>query len=103
VISGNDEMALGATAALKEAGKLDQVKVCGFDGSPDAVEAVKAGEMQNTVLQLVTFFDEEAAMRTDNFIKNGETGVEMEKQLFDCVLITAENADQMASPFVLVQ
>ena len=52
VISGNDEMALGAIAALKEAGKLEQVKVGGFDGSPDAVDAVKAGEMQYTVLQL---------------------------------------------------
>lgn len=103
VISGNDEMALGAIAALKEAGKLDQVKVGGFDGSPDAVEAVKAGEMQYTVLQPVAVFAEEAVRQADNFIKNGETGVEMEKQLFDCVLITAENADQMTSPFVLEQ
>ena len=44
VISGNDEMALGAIAALKEAGKLDRIKVGGFDGSPDAVAAIKAGE-----------------------------------------------------------
>ena len=36
VISGNDEMALGAIAALKEAGKLSSIKVGGFDGSPDA-------------------------------------------------------------------
>ena len=43
VISGNDEMALGAIAALKEAGKLKQVTVGGFDGSPDAVDAVKEG------------------------------------------------------------
>ncbi len=34
VISGNDEMALGAIAALKEAGKLSSIKVGGFDGSP---------------------------------------------------------------------
>ena len=56
VISGNDEMALGAIAALKEAGKLANVKVGGFDGSPDAVAAVKAGEMQYTVLQPVAGF-----------------------------------------------
>lgn len=103
VISGNDEMALGAIAALKEAGKLDQVKVGGFDGSPDAVEAVKAGEMQYTVLQPVAVFSEEAVRQADNFIKNGETGVEMEKQLFDCILITADNVDQMTSPFMLEQ
>ena len=46
VIAGNDEMALGAIAALKEAGKRDAVKVGGFDRSPDAVAAIKAGEMQ---------------------------------------------------------
>jgi erythritol transport system substrate-binding protein len=53
VISGNDEMALGAIAALKEAGKLANIKVGGFDGSPDAVAAIKAGELQYTVLQPV--------------------------------------------------
>lgn len=101
VISGNDEMALGAIAALKEAGKLEQVKVGGFDGSPDAVAAVKAGEMQYTVLQPVAIFSEEAIRQADNFIKTGETGVETEKQLFDCLLITADNADNYTSPFVL--
>lgn len=101
VISGNDEMALGAIAALKEAGKLDQVKVGGFDGSPDAVEAVKAGEMQYTVLQPVAVFSAEAVRQADNFIKTGETGAATEKQLFDCLLITAENVDKYTAPFVL--
>ena len=45
VISGNDEMALGAIAALKEAGELEGVIVGGFDGSPDAVDAIKAGDV----------------------------------------------------------
>ncbi len=101
VISGNDEMALGAIAALKEAGKLDQVKVGGFDGSPDAVAAVLAGEMQYTVLQPVAVFSAEAVRQADNFIRTGETGADSEKQLFDCVLITKENADQMVAPFTL--
>lgn len=101
VISGNDEMALGAIAALKEAGKLDQVKVGGFDGSPDAVAAVKAGEMQYTVLQPVAVFSAEAVRQADNFIRTGSTGADTEKQLFDCVLITKENADQMVAPFTL--
>ncbi len=58
VISGNDEMALGAIAALKEAGKLDGIIVGGFDGSPDAVDAVKSGELAYTVLQPVAVFAE---------------------------------------------
>ena len=101
VISGNDEMALGAIAALKEAGKLDQVKVGGFDGSPDAVAAVKAGEMQYTVLQPVAMFSAEAVRQADSMIKTGKTGADTEKQLFDCVLITSDNVDEMVAPFTL--
>ena len=103
VISGNDEMALGAIAALKEAGTLDQVKVGGFDGSPDAVAAVKAGEMQYTVLQPVATFSAEAVKQADNFIKTGKTGAASEKQLFDCVLVTKDNADQFTAPFTMKQ
>ena len=101
VISGNDEMALGAIAALKEAGKLDQVKVGGFDGSPDAVAAIKAGELQYTVLQPVAVFSQKAVEQADSFIKTGATGVATEKQLYDCILITKDNVDKMTSPFVL--
>lgn len=103
VISGNDEMALGAIAALKEAGKLADVKVGGFDGSPDAVEAIKAGEMQYTVLQPVAVFAAEAVRQADTYIKTGETGAASEKQLFDCLLITADNVANYTAPFVLSQ
>lgn len=103
VISGNDEMALGAIAALKEAGRLDGIVVGGFDGSPDAVEAVKAGEMAYTVLQPVAVFAAEAVRQADSYIRTGETGADSEKQLFDCLLITAENAHLYSAPFVLDQ
>nr|WP_244519654.1 D-ribose ABC transporter substrate-binding protein [Aureimonas jatrophae] len=101
VISGNDEMALGAIAALKEAGKLANVKVGGFDGSPDAVAAVKAGEMQYTVLQPVAVFSKTAVQQADSFIKNGKTGADTEKQLFDCLLITKDNVDKYTAAFTL--
>lgn len=38
----NDDSALGALAALKSAGKTD-VKVVGFDATPEAAEAIRAG------------------------------------------------------------
>lgn len=101
VISGNDEMALGAIAALKEAGKLKQVTVGGFDGSPDAVDAVKEGTLAYTVMQPVATFAEKAIQQADTFLKTGKTGVDSEKQLFDCVLITKDNAAKMKSPFIL--
>ncbi|HET7313473.1 D-ribose ABC transporter substrate-binding protein [Salinisphaera sp.] len=101
VISGNDEMALGAIAALKQAGKLDQVTVGGFDGSPDAVEAIKNGELAYTVLQPVAVFAKKAVQEADQYIKTGSTGVDHEKQLLDCILITKDNVDNFVAPFTL--
>jgi len=95
VIAGNDEMALGAINALKEKGKLDQVKVLGFDGNPDAVNAVKNGEMVATVLQPIVEGTNKAITQLDGVIKNGQTGVPDEKQALDCVLINKDNAAQV--------
>lgn len=103
VISGNDEMALGAIAALKEAGKLEGKIIGGFDGSPDAVEAVKSGELTYTVLQPVAIFAEEAVRQADYFIKNGTLKISEEKQLFDCILVDASILDiySFSGPFQL--
>ncbi|WP_204259636.1 D-ribose ABC transporter substrate-binding protein [Lichenicola cladoniae] len=101
VIAGNDEMALGAISALKEAGKLSSIKVGGFDGSPDAVAAIKAGELQYTVLQPVAVFSAKAVDEADSFLKTGKTGVAKEKQLFNCVLITKANVGDYVSAFTL--
>ncbi len=101
IISGNDEMALGAIAALKTAGKLSGVKVGGFDGSPDAVAAIKAGELQYTVLQPVATFAKKAVDEADSFLKTGKTGAATEKQLLDCILITKANAGKFVAPFSL--
>ncbi len=101
VISGNDEMALGAIAALKEAGKLSSIKVGGFDGSPDAVAAIKAGELQYTVLQPVAVFSAKAVDEANSYLKTGKTGAPAEKQLFNCVLITKANTGKFVAAFTL--
>ncbi|HEX5562036.1 MAG TPA: D-ribose ABC transporter substrate-binding protein [Nocardioidaceae bacterium] len=103
VIAGNDEMALGAIAALKEAGKLKQVKVGGFDGSPDAVDAIKKGELQYTVLQPVATFAKKAVDEADHYLKTGKTGASAEKQAFDCILITKAKVNDFSGPFTLKQ
>ena len=91
VISGNDEMALGAIAALKEAGKLSSIKVGGFDGSPDAVAAIKAGELQYTVLQPVAVYSKKAVEEADSFLKTGKTGARGEAAV-RLRLITKDNS-----------
>ena len=102
VIAGNDEMALGAINALKDKGKLAKVKVLGFDGNQDAVNAVKKGEMVATVLQPIVEGTKKAAAQLDSVIRTGETGVPEEKQALDCTLITKENADKVNN-FVLTE
>lgn len=95
VISGNDEMALGAINALKDEGKLDQVTVLGFDGNPDAIKAVQAGEMVASVVQPIVEGTTTAVEQLDSVIQTGETGEPEEKQAIDCVLITQDNADSV--------
>jgi inositol transport system substrate-binding protein len=51
VCANNDEMALGAIQALKNANKLDKVFVGGVDATKDALAAMKAGELEVTVFQ----------------------------------------------------
>jgi inositol transport system substrate-binding protein len=51
VCANNDEMALGAIQALKNAGKLEDVLVGGVDATKDALAAMEAGELEVTVFQ----------------------------------------------------
>jgi erythritol transport system substrate-binding protein len=95
VIAGNDEMALGAIAALAAAGKTNVV-VGGFDGNANAVAAVKSGKMAYTVLQPITQLSKMAVDQADKYIKTGKTGVP-EKQTVDCTLITTANAGKYTS------
>jgi erythritol transport system substrate-binding protein len=92
VICGNDTMALGAQAALKAA-NLSNVVVVGFDGSPDAIASIKAGEMKATVLQPAAAIARLAVDQAHRFITTGSTG-QPEKQSMDCELITPANADE---------
>ncbi len=41
----NDPTALGAIAALEGAGKMDRVKLVGFDGQPEGKQAIKDGKI----------------------------------------------------------
>ena len=95
MVAGNDEMALGAINALKAAGKLDKVKVLGFDGNNDAVAAVAKGDMVATVVQPIVDGTTMAIEQLHKVITTGETGVADEKQAIDCVLVTKENADKV--------
>jgi inositol transport system substrate-binding protein len=52
VVAHNDEMAIGAAQAIKEAGRQDEYKVVvGVDGTQPGLEEIEGGGMTATVLQ----------------------------------------------------
>lgn len=51
VMALNDPAAMGALAALENAGRLDSVKVYGVDGVPETKEMIAAGHMEATAEQ----------------------------------------------------
>lgn len=93
IICGNDTMAVGAAEACAAAGR-DDIKIIGVDGSDEAAALIKEGKMTGTALQQCALIAEMAVEQADKYLKEGTTGLE-EKQLVDCVAITAENVDKL--------
>jgi erythritol transport system substrate-binding protein len=91
IIAGNDTMAVGAAAAVKSAG-LSNIRIVGFDGSPDAIDAIRAGEIQATALQPAVLIASLAVDEADKFLRTGSTG-KPEEQVIPCDLVTKANAD----------
>ncbi|MDA1050445.1 MAG: substrate-binding domain-containing protein [Planctomycetota bacterium] len=67
----NDPSALGAYAALEQAGKADQVKIVAFDGQQDGKQAIKEGKIYADPIQ---FPDRMGQITVQNIVKylNGE-------------------------------
>jgi len=91
IISGNDTMALGALAAVKSSGR-SRIVISGFDGSPDAVASIRAGELRATALQPAVLISRLAVDETDDYLRTGSTH-KLEQQTIPCDLVTRQNAD----------
>jgi ribose transport system substrate-binding protein len=68
IFCGNDAMAMGAYQALAEAGK-DKVKVFGFDGAEDVVDAIRIGKIQATAMQFPQIIAQNAANFADEYFR----------------------------------
>jgi inositol transport system substrate-binding protein len=51
VVSNNDEMAIGALAAIEASGLLGKITVVGVDATPDALSSMDKGKLNATVFQ----------------------------------------------------
>ena len=94
IICGNDTMACGAVQACIDAGR-DDIKIIGVDGSDDAGNYIKEGQMVGTALQQIALITEMAVEQADAYL-NGTAPAE-EKQLIPCIAITADNVENLSA------
>ena len=92
VICGNDGMAMGAIAALKGAGRLQGCLVSGVDATDDALKAIKAGEMAQTVKQDAAG----QAKGVFTLVQQAMQGQKPDNILVPFTAITRENVSQFA-------
>ena len=93
IICGNDTMALGSQAAIEAAGRGDII-VMGFDGNDNVLDSMLQGKIEGTVMQPNALNAEMAVELADKYINSGSTGMDQEKILNGCFLITPDNADE---------
>lgn len=93
IISGNDTMALGAAAAVKSSG-LGHIAIVGFDGIPDALQAVRQESLKATVQQPTAKIARVAVEEADLYFTTGTTG-KPERQVIPCELVNRENVARL--------
>jgi ribose transport system substrate-binding protein len=92
VFCGNDAMAMGAYQALLGAGKSEKVKVFGFDGATDVLDAIAEGKIEATGMQFPKRMARTAAEYADQYIK-GKRDFE-QKIPVPVELVTRDNVDR---------
>lgn len=95
VFCGNDAMALGAYQAVLAAGKTGKIKVFGFDGSKDALDAIATNKISATVMQFPVMMARKSADLADEYLK-GKHDFDT-KTPVEVVLVTPDNVSKYLS------
>ena len=90
VFCGNDAMASGVYQALAAAGKTN-VRVFGFDGAEDVIDAIRSGKIEATGMQFPQLIAEHAAIFADEYFKGKRDFAT--KMPVAVELVTKENVD----------
>jgi ABC-type sugar transport system substrate-binding protein len=89
IVTGNDDMALGAVAAL-QARKISDVAVFGFDAIPEALKLIKSGDMRATIEQYPAEQCARAARVAVAFLREGKKP-DVAVDLLTPTLVTKDN------------
>lgn len=91
IFGRNDLAALGASEAVQEAGKSDDIVIISFDGIDDALNAIKAGTLDATIVQDPILMGA-TAVDTAVQLANGESVPEI--QDLEVKVADADNIDE---------
>ena len=91
VMGYDDDLTMGAVAAIDEAGKTGTIKVYSLTGQNDAIQAVADGQMELTVVNRAQDIGAEAVNAVFEYLTTGTTVYYHRTPL---TYVTAENVDQ---------
>ncbi len=92
IVAGNDDSALGAAQAVEARGLKGKVAIFGYDGSSDALKAVKDGSLAATVDQFPGKQGRIAVKTLVDYLRTGEKPAN-DNILVEPVAITKANLD----------
>lgn len=94
LVTHNDEMAVGAASAIKEAGRLGEFKVViGVDGTPPGLAAIRDGQMVATIKQNSA----EQGVKTVDVVKDFLAGKSVDEAYnLPFTLVTKDNVAEFA-------
>ena len=73
VMGYDDDLTMGAVAAIEEAGMTDKIKVYSITGQNDAIQAVADGKMELTVMNRAEDISKEITVAMAEWFTNGQT------------------------------
>lgn len=97
VYGSNDDMALGASQAVKSAGKKGEIAVLGLNGAPPALAAVHHGDMAMTVSLDPVSWGRQGATVVSDYLLDGKEPASQFIQL-DPEAVTEANAYDLMPP-----
>lgn len=90
VYAANDEMAMGALAAMDASGRTSKIKLIGCDAIDPAIAAIKSGKMAATIAEPPFFLGKEAIKTAEKIAK----GEKVEKSvILGSTLVTKDNVE----------
>ena len=95
VLCHNDAMALGALEAIEAAGRIDEIKVFGIDGLPEAIYSISQGKMAGSVIQDAVKQAEVSLDFVHSLLVDGETPAD--RQVFvegEVISLGNDNVDK---------